>query len=254
MTSAGTETLNLGGYGNPLNFGTGLVRSAFRPSDDATIFGFLIPANAMMVVELRRTARMLETVGKTSIAEDLIKRAKVIEDGIWEYGVVDTKKWGKVFAYEVDGYGSHLLMDDANVPSLLALPRLGFISANHEVYQNTRKMILNRSGNPYYIEGATFKGIGGPHAGVENPWPLSRLMQALTSDDDDEITDCLTSVLNVSPLGLVHESVRVSSTTDYTRPWFAWANSVFAQTIIDLAARKPHLIFGSDAKPYVVGS
>lgn len=161
MTSAGTETLNLGGYGNPLNFGTGLVRSAFRPSDDATIFGFLIPANAMMVVELRRTARMLENAGKTSISEDLIKRAKVIEDGIWEFGVVDTKKWGKVFAYEVDGYGSHLLMDDANVPSLLALPRLGFISADHEVYQNTRKMILNRSGNPYYIEGMTFKGIGG---------------------------------------------------------------------------------------------
>ena len=38
-----------------------------------------------------------------------------------------------------------------------------------------------------------------------------------------------------------------------TGSWFAWANSVFAQTILDLARRKPHLLFGEDAEPYVFG-
>ena len=160
-TSQGTETLPLSGVGNPLNFGTGLIRSAFRPSDDASILGFYIPANAMISVELKRTAEILSLADKESLAQILTKRAQVISDGIWEYGVVSTKKWGRVFAYEVDGYGSQILMDDANVPSLLALPILGFVEREDEVYRNTRKMLLQKEGNPYFLEGTAFKGIGG---------------------------------------------------------------------------------------------
>jgi meiotically up-regulated gene 157 (Mug157) protein len=52
-------------------------------------------------------------------------------------------------------------MDDANIPSLLALPILGFVPLSDKVYQNTRKMILEKSGNPYYLKGRGFKGIGG---------------------------------------------------------------------------------------------
>lgn len=160
-TDQGTETLPLSGIGNPLNYGTGLVRSAFRPSDDATILGFFIPGNAMMAVELERTAAILQKQGKGSIAQKLEKRAKSIRDGIWEHGVVNHKVYGEVFAYEVDGYGSHILMDDANVPSLLALPILGFVPASNEVYRNTRRMLLEKSGNPYYLEGKAFHGVGG---------------------------------------------------------------------------------------------
>lgn len=158
---AGTETLNLDGVGNPLNNGTGLVRSAFRPSDDATILPFFIPANAMMAVELGRLAGMFRQQGETELAGRLEKWATTITEGIWEHGVVNHAKFGRVFAYEVDGYGSSILMDDANYPSLLALPLMGFVKADDEVYQNTRKMLLSRLSNPYYLVGEEFRGIGG---------------------------------------------------------------------------------------------
>lgn len=162
------------------------------------------------------------------------------------------KKYGKVFAFEVDGYGSSILMDDANLPSLLALPLLGFVDANNEVYKNTRKMILDKKGNPYYLVGSSFNGIGGPHVGLRSAWPMAVLVQAMTSEDDEEITKCLESVKNVSKLGLVHESINVDHASSFTRSWFAWANSVFAQTILDLAQRKPHLLFGKGAEAYTL--
>jgi hypothetical protein len=273
-TNTATETLPLRGNGNPLAGGTGLVRSAFRPSDDATIFGFLVPANAMMAVELRRTAALLsKTTGsgasagqRRELATRLAGRADAISKGVWEHGVVDHAKWGRVFAYEVDGYGSRLLMDDANVPSLLALPLLGFAGRDDPVYRATRRMLLDPAGNPYYLRGENFRGIGGPHIGLTNAWPMALLVQAMTSDDDDEIMRCIGAVKNVSTLGLINESVNVlypfeatseSIISSFPRScltasgtWFAWANSVFAQTILDVAKRKPHLLFGKGAKPY----
>ncbi|ETS75902.1 hypothetical protein PFICI_12846 [Pestalotiopsis fici W106-1] len=251
QTDTGTETLNLRGVGNPLNYGTGLVRSAFRPSDDATILGFFIPANAQMATELKRTAAMLKKAGKDKIAEEVSTWSETITKGIWEHGVVPHKKFGNVFAYEVDGYGSSILMDDANYPSLLALPLMGFVSKDDETYKNTRKMLLAKESNPYYLTGKGFHGIGGPHIGLQNAWPMSLLVQAQTSDNDTEITECIDFVLKSSRLGLVHESVDVNSVISYTRSWFAWANGVFATTILDIAKRKPHLIF-KDASPYEI--
>tara|TARA_R110002060_G_scaffold10868_9_gene15990 strand:- start:1885 stop:3024 length:1140 start_codon:yes stop_codon:yes gene_type:complete len=287
-TDQGTETLPLSGVGNPLNYGTGLIRSAFRPSDDATILGFYIPANAQMAVELKKTAEILTAAKNVGQSQILEKRAQSITDGIWQHGVVAHKNYGRVFAYEVDGYGSQILMDDANVPSLLALPIMGFLERTDPVYQNTRKMLLNKAGNPYYLEGRAFHGIGGPHVGLEHAWPMSLLLQAMTSDDDKEIMGCVNLVLFASGLGLVHESINVNQVHDYTSKlsgirmsdtnadvsasgsWFACksisgkvftcqtllieigANSVFAQTILDLAKRKPHLIFGAGTEPYIV--
>ena len=171
-TNTGTETLNLGGVGNPLAGGTGLIRSAFRPSDDATIFGYFIPANAMMSVEMKRTASILEAAGKKDLAQTFRSRSEEMEKGVWEHGVIEHKRYGKVFAFEVDGYGSQLIMDDANLPSLLALPLMGFVDVSNEVYQNTRKMVLERAGNPYYLEGKAFHGIGGPHSKPQPQLPL----------------------------------------------------------------------------------
>ncbi|KAM3427371.1 hypothetical protein MY4824_009492 [Beauveria thailandica] len=253
-TNTGTETLNLLGVGNPLNNGTGLVRSAFRPSDDATILGFFIPANAMMSVELGRAAAMLNKIGKAAAGAELDKWSKTIREGVMEHGIIEHKTFGKIFAYEVDGFGSSIIMDDANYPSLLALPLMGFVDVKDPVYQNTRKMLLSKKGNPYYLTGKKFKGIGGPHIGLKNAWPMSLLVQAQTSDDDDEIMECVNMVLDASPKGLVHESVDVNYIAQYTRSWFAWANGVFAVTILDLAKRKPHLIFGSGAAPYHIGA
>lgn len=271
-TDIGTETLNLHGIGNPLNSGTGLVRSAFRPSDDATILGFFVPGNAMMSVELGRTAAMLKSAGKTTLAAELQRWSDQIRKGVMEHGVVKHKKYGDVFAFEVDGYGSSIIMDDANYPSLLALPVMGFCGVDDPIYQNTRKMILEQSGNPYYLRGKDFQGIGGrfaqsiighmqypltwyhigPHIGLKNAWPMSLLMQVQTSDNDEEIKECIRLVLTSSKLGLVHESVDVNRAAQYTRSWFAWANGVFAVTMLDLAKRKPHLIFGEGAAAYHV--
>lgn len=216
-TNVGTETLNLGGLGNPLKNGTGLIRSAFRPSDDATILGYLVPANAMMAVELSRTADLLKSAGKTDIGKKLRRQAESIEKGVWEHGVIKHKQYGDVFAFEVDGYGSAIIMDDANLPSLLSLPLIGFVGVEDETYQNTRKMILDRGGNPYYLAGKAFTGIGGPHVGPQNPWPMSRLIQAMTSNDDEEIMSCLRAVRDSSRLGLVHESIHSERVSDYTR-------------------------------------
>ena len=227
VTNRGTETLALSGIGNPLGPGTGLIRSAFRPSDDTTILGFLIPANAMMAVELKRTSEILKLVKKDELAEKLLKRAVSIEKGVWEHGVVNHKKYGDVFAFEVDGYGSSILMDDANLPSLLALPLLGFVEMDNKIYQNTRKMILDKAGNPYALAGKVFSGIGGPHVGLQHAWPMSRLVQAMTSNNDDEIKQVLEDVRDTSRLGLVHESVNVNRATDYTRELtdFFWSMS-----------------------------
>lgn len=114
-----------------------------------------------MAVELKRTATVLRVAGKAVLAQSLEIRGQAIADGVWEHGVVNHKTYGEVFAFEVDGYGSHIIMDDANVPSLLALPILGFVDMNDPVYKNTRKMILEQAGNPYYLQGKGFKGIGG---------------------------------------------------------------------------------------------
>ncbi len=287
-TDIGTETLNLMGVGNPLNNGTGLIRSAFRPSDDATILGFYIPANAMMAVELKRTAAILRSTGDKEdavLAQTAERWSTSIANGVWEHGVVTHRKYGDVFAYEVDGYGSAILMDDANYPSLMALPLMGFLPRDDLTYTNTRKMLLDKATNPYYLKGRQFKGIGGPHIGLQNAWPMSLLFQAQTSEDDEEILECLDLVLKSSRLGLVHESIDVNYRASYTRKfsgllsfflffqsstgssaltnrekkvlthspgsWFAWANGVFAETILDLAKRKPHLIF-KDNKPYEI--
>ena len=269
-TNTGTETLNLRGIGNPLSNGTGLIRSAFRPSDDATIFNYLIPSNAMMSVELDRTASVLsgflETLTEAkdiqvveSYVSILNSYSSSIRSGILTHGVVDHPKFGKVLAYETDGYNSHLLMDDANVPSLLSLPLLGFLNSTDELYQNTRRMILSTQGNPYFLTGRAFTGIGGPHIGLTNAWPMSVLVQAMTSDNDTEIMGCLERVKKVSVFGLINESVDVRVGPDrrtgqgMTRSWFAWANSVFAQCVLWLAKEKPHLVFEDGTEAYVVG-
>lgn len=275
LTTLGTETLTLSGVGNPLNSGTGLIRSAFRPSDDSTIFGYFIPPNAMMSVELQGIAKVLQAAGgHDSLASELQDRGEKLAAAVREHGIVTNGKYGEVYAFEVDGYGSRTIMDDANVPSLLSLPYLGFLEQTDEVYQNTRKMITDKLGNPYYLEGSAFHGIGGPHSkfpsdrcplilikvlslifsivGLTNAWPMSLLIQAQTSDNETEIMECINLVRDSSLLGLIHESINVTNIKDYTRPWFSWANSVFGQTILKVAAERPHLIFGEGAKPYTV--
>lgn len=246
-TTIGSETLNLGGSGNPVNANTSLIRSAFRPSDDATIYQLFIPANAQQSVELARTAELLAASGNPVLAKTLRDWSGTLRQAIFEHGVYENKVFGKVFAYEIDGFGGITNMDDANIPSLLSLPDLGFLDKNDPIYLNTRRMILSKQGNPYYLRGNWFYGIGGPHIGTRNVWPMSHLVAIRTTDDESEMEELLDVIKkSTAGLGLMHESVNVDIPFSYTRSWFAWANSEFAKTIFDVAERKPHLIFYDD--------
>lgn len=58
----------------------------------------------MLVVELRELAAMLQDVGvRPDLVSFALTRAKMVEEAVWKYAVVEREPWGKVFAYEVDG-------------------------------------------------------------------------------------------------------------------------------------------------------
>ncbi|CAK0793178.1 unnamed protein product [Prorocentrum cordatum] len=184
-------------------------------------------------------------------AKDL---AAEIEDGIRREAVVVHRRTGEaVYAYEVDGFGNAFHMDDANVPSLLSLPYLGFVPVNDTTYQSTRRIVLSAATNPFYFQGAAGQGVGSPHTGPGKIWPMSVIMQALTSQDDDEIRACL-SVLRSTTASrwFMHESFDKDDATAFTRPWFSWANSLFGQLIFHLAESRPHLLLRPRAPPEAV--
>nr|GAT45504.1 predicted protein [Mycena chlorophos] len=179
-----------------------------------------------------------------------LTRSKTVEDALWEYGTVPTKKWGEVFAYEVDGYGGAAIQDDANVPSLISLPYLGFVNTTSDIYQNTRKMLLSPtgSGNPYYAHGPAIRGVSSPHIDEAHVWPMGIVSEVITGTDDQEILDALEWLKNsTTGLGLIHESVHSHNVYDYTRPWFAWANSYFGEALVYIAETRPHLLFDDGA-------
>ncbi|KAI8888603.1 glycoside hydrolase family 125 protein [Backusella circina FSU 941] len=249
-----TETQFLNGRGQPVKY-TGMVKSLFRPSDDATVFPFFVPGNAMLSVELGHLSELLTksnnggSARTQRLASEASRIASEIRNGIYKYAIVDHPQHGKIFAYEVDGYGSTLLIDDANVPSLLSLSYLGFVNQDDPIYQSTRKMVLSLD-NPYYFTGSRGSGIGGPHIGLGYAWPMSQIVRILTSSSDDEIKEALDLILHSTDgTGLIHESLNVfekrggDNNLGYTRSWFAWANALFGQTILKIAAERPHLIF-----------
>lgn len=235
--------IRMRGFGYP-GKQNGLVRNVFRPSDDEAVFPYLIPSNAMAVVTLKKLSQIiLEKVGRKKLKDNAIKLAKEIDRGIKKFGIVNHPQFRKVFAYEVDGFGSHYIMDDPNVPSLLSLPYLGYCSADDPIYVATKKMILSKA-NPFYAEGKVVKGITSPHTGiVTHFWPMATIMQALTSDNDAEILSCL-ETLKKSHAGtyFMHESVNVNNPKDYTRPWFCWANSLFGELILKLVNKNSKIL------------
>ncbi|KAI0320258.1 Six-hairpin glycosidase-like protein [Amylostereum chailletii] len=245
-----SPAVNNEGNGEPKGQ-NGLVGTHHRPSDDLSTFGRLFPTlcgmvvfdtcNAMLSVELGHLADMVDSAGTFGNVSTLAREYSAhITQAIWDNTVVDN-----IFAYETNGLGSRYVMDDANVPSLLSLPYLGFLNKTDATYLATRKVLLSRQ-NPYFAAGKNFSGVGGPHVDVFHPWPMSQISAIFGTDDDDEIVNRLYLIANnTNGLGLIHESQSIYDTSDYTRPWFAWANSYFAEMMLDLAQRKPELIFTS---------
>ncbi|MEQ1499752.1 MAG: glycoside hydrolase family 125 protein [Parcubacteria group bacterium] len=234
--------IRMRGFGYP-GKSCGLVRNVFRPSDDESVFPYLIPANAMAVVNLRKVSRIFEKLNKNDLANQLNELSDKIDRGINQFGIVNHPDFGKVFAYEVDGFGSHYIMDDPNVPSLLSLPYLGYCSFDDPVYLSTRKLILGRS-NPYYAEGKIAQGLTSPHTGVlTHFWPLATIIQALTSENKEEIVYCLKTLKNThAGTYFMHESISVDNPKDYTRPWFGWANSLFGELVVMIFNKYPDIL------------
>lgn len=233
-TTIGTDLQTNRGWGNPVK-PVGLICSAFRPSDDATVFQFLVPSNFMAVSSLRKAAEILSKVNNNpELAQRCTALADEVQEALKQYAVVDHPVYGKIYAFEVDGYGGRNLMDDANVPSLLAMPYLGDVDVNDPIYQNTRRFVLSKD-NPYFFKGKYAEGIGGPHIGDNMIWPMSIMMRAFTSQDDAEIKQCITTLIHTDAgTGFMHESFHKDNPNDYTRSWFAWQNTLFGELIVKL--------------------
>ncbi len=231
-----TDTQAGYGWGNPVR-PVGLIASAFRPSDDATTFLFLVPSNFFAVSSLRKAAEILETVNaQTGLAQECRELADEVEQALRQFATVEHPKYGTIYAYEVDGFGNKLMMDDANVPSLLAMAYLGDVDREDPVYQNTRRFVWSED-NPYFFRGEAAEGIGGPHVGRDMVWPMSILMKAFTASDDAEIKWCIESLMKTDAgTGFMHESFHKDDPAKFTRAWFAWPNTLFGELILKLIA------------------
>ena len=242
-TTNATDTQPMKGYGYPVR-PVGLICSAFRPSDDATLYSFLVPSNFFAVSSLRQAAEMLTALApaEAATAKDCTALADEVEKALCEHAVVNHPQHGKIYAYEVDGFGSQVLMDDANVPSLVALPYLGAMPTTDPIYQNTRKFLLSEA-NPFFFKGTAAEGIGGPHVGQDMIWPIAITTRGLTSTDDAEIRACIKSLKAThAGTGYMHESFHKDDPKKFTRSWFAWANTLFGEFLWKVYQEKPQLL------------
>ncbi len=225
------DTVPNDGKGNPVGY-TGMTWSGFRPSDDRCRYNYLIPSEMMCVVAMKKAAVLFKD-GFSNIvyADKSLKLADEVDSGIQKFGTVEHPKYGKIYAYETDGLGNYVLMDDANSPSLLSAPYIGYCEKDDPVYLNTRRFILSND-NPWYFEGKAARGIGSPHTGENTIWHISLIMQILTGLDSGEKLQCL-KMLSETHAGtfFMHESFNKDDASDYTRSWFAWANALFAQML-----------------------
>jgi len=237
-----TDTQCGRGYGNPTRK-IGLIHSMFRPSDDGTILPFLVSSNMFAVVSLRQLKEIFSKVLKDAkFAAECDKLAREVDSALKRYAIGSHSVAGKIYALEVDGYGNAIFMDDANVPNILSIPYIGYCKLHDPLYQRSRKFSLSRN-NPWFNEGKYAMGIGGPHVGENKIWPLGLVMQALTSIDDKEILYCLKTIKNThAGTGFIHESFHVDNPNDFSRKWFAWANTIFGELIVKLYENKPQLL------------
>ncbi|KHL95650.1 glycosyl hydrolase [Paenibacillus sp. IHB B 3415] len=237
QTLQDTETLYNNGRGMPVNY-TGMSWSGFRPSDDSCEFGYNIPSNMFAVVILGYIREIAsEVYGDERLAARAAKLRKEIDFGIRTYGIVTHPKYGRIYAYETDGFGNYSLMDDAGTPGLMSIPYIGYVGVEDEIYQNTRRFALSFD-NPFYFEGKHAKGIGSPHTPGGYVWHMALSMQALTADNDEEIKELIDMLIRTdADTGYMHEGFHPDDPSDFSREWFAWSNSLFA-TLISKAMDK----------------
>ena len=237
-----TETLALDGYGNPA-LPVGMIFSMFRPSDDACIYPLFVPANMFAAVSLRQLAAMADQIyHDAAFAQECHQLSSEVSDALTRHGQVEHREYGRMWAYEVDGYGGTALMDDANAPGILSLAYLGCVEERDPLYKSSRSFVLSKA-NPYFFRGSAAEGIGGPHQGLDYIWPMSIMFRAFSSTSDAETLQCLRWLRNTTAgTNFMHESFHKDDPTKYTRPWFAWANGLFGELILHLYKTAPSLL------------
>ncbi|MEM7484561.1 MAG: glycoside hydrolase family 125 protein [Bacteroidota bacterium] len=241
-TSKMTDAPLFEGAGRPIKY-TGLICSMFRPSDDATMYPYLIPSNLFAMLSLRQLAKIYDEVLKDSeFAKECKDFANQIENAVNKYAISEHLDFGKIYAYEVDGFGNKVFMDDANVPSLMSLAYLDKKFTGEATYKNTRAFLISDF-NPYYLKGKVAEGQGSPHTGKEKIWPMGVILRALTSTDKSEIKKCL-KMLKSSHVGtgFMHEAFHKDDAQNYTRDWFSWANTLFGELVIKVHSQYPELL------------
>lgn len=227
------DTLSRDGMGALVKSGTGLIWSGFRPSDDACTYGYLIPSNMFAVVILGYLEEIETVIFHDQEMADSAKALKEeVQAAIESIGKTFTEEFGTVYAYETDGYGMYNLMDDANVPSLLAMDYLGYYG-DREIAANTRKFLLSEA-NPFYFKGSKADGIGSPHTPSNYVWHIAMAIQGLTSKNPDEKLRILKAMAaTTGEKGVMHEGFCCEDDTKYTREWFSWANAMYAELFLD---------------------
>ena len=230
------------GTGRPLK-PVGLIASMFRPSDDATLFPFLIPSNIFAMISLRQISSIYRKENiNFKLSQECEYFANEIEEAINDYAVQEHLNFDKIYAYEIDGFGNKLFMDDANVPSLMSLAYLDRDYKENPIYSNTRKFLISES-NPYFLKGKIAEGQASPHTGKDKIWPMGIILRAMTSNDDSEIKKCLKMLLDThNNTGFMHEAFHKDNQSDFNRSWFAWANTLFGELIIKIYNEKPHIL------------
>jgi hypothetical protein len=240
-TSNPYDTVPLGGFGNP-GRPVGMIFSTFRPSDDSCIYPLFVPANLFAIQSLKQLQELATAVSDSDLAAESEALRRTVSAAVQKYGIVQHPVFGQIWAYEVDGYGNSLMMDDANAPGLLSLPYLGCCDMRDALYQRTRQFVLSGS-NPYFFKGSAAQGSGSPHTGTGKIWPMGIVLRALTSTDDRETVQCLHWLRDTTAgTNFIHESFDANNPSDFTRPWFAWANTLFGELIVSLASSKPQLL------------
>ncbi|MES1154678.1 MAG: glycoside hydrolase family 125 protein, partial [Rhodanobacter sp.] len=237
-----SENPPLDGYGNPAK-PVGLIFSMFRPSDDACLYPLFVPANWFAVTSLRQLAEMSQGVHHdNAFAGECRALANEVEAALKQYALMHDERGGEIWAYEVDGFGNQLFMDDANAPSLSSMAYLGAMPMDNPTYRRTRALAWTHR-NPYFFSGSAAEGIGGPHEGLRMIWPMSITMRALTTHDAGEIRQCLQWLKTThAGTGFMHEAFDQDDPKHFTRAWFAWANTLFGELIVELAQRHPELL------------
>lgn len=231
------------GTGRPIK-PVGLIASIFRPSDDGTMYPFLIPSNLFAVQALDELGEIYKTVFRDmEFAKECSSFSKEVLEAVNKYAISEHLNYGKIYAYEVDGYGNKVFIDDPNIPSLISMRYLLRDKYyDNDIYQNTRQYLLSED-NPYYFKGKAGEGQGGPHAGKDTIWPMGIIIRAMTSNHDSEIVHCVRLLLKTHDgTGFMHETFHKDDASEYTRSWFAWANTLFGELIVKIYNEKPSLL------------